>query len=149
MLESSHTNPALERLLVVDAMHAGLISCRPEDPIRTVARLMATYRVHAVLVTSRGEDEEGGWGVVSDVALLRAADEGAVDEVTAGSIAETPVLTVATSDDLGSVAHLMAEREVSHVIVVESHSQQPLGVLSTLDLARALAGFPERHPSGR
>jgi signal-transduction protein with cAMP-binding, CBS, and nucleotidyltransferase domain len=148
MLETTHTNPALERLLVVDAMHAGLISCRPEDPIRTVARLMATYRVHAVLVTSHGEDAEGGWGVVSDTALLRAAEKGTVDEVTAGSVAETPVLTVATSDEFGEVAHLMVERDVSHVVAVESHSQQPLGVLSTLDIARALAGFPERHPGG-
>lgn len=142
-MPDTHTSPALEGLRVVDAMHVGLISCRPEDPIRTVARLMATYRVHAVLVTAHGG---GGWGVVSDGALLRAAEEGSIDEVTAGSVAETPVLTVATSDDLGDVAHTMAEQDVSHVVVVESHSQQPLGVLSTLDVARALAGFPERHP---
>ena len=144
MPDTTHSSPTLAGLRVVDAMHAGLISCRPEDPLRTVARLMATYRVHAVLVTGH---DDGGWGVVSDGALLRAAEEGSVDEVTAGAVAETPVLTVATSDDLADVAHTMAERDVSHVVVVESHSQQPLGVLSTLDLARALAGFPERHPA--
>ena len=146
MTDTTHSSPPLAGLRVVDAMHAGLISCRPEDPLRTVARLMATYRLHAVLVTGH---DDGGWGVVSDGALLRAAEEGSVDEVTAAAVAETPVLTVATSDDLADVAHTMAEQDVSHVVVVESHSQQPLGVLSTLDLARALAGFPERHPGGR
>jgi CBS domain-containing protein len=146
MAQKTHTNPALAGLRVIDAMHAGLISCGPDEPIRTVARLMALYRVHAVLVTEHGE-VESGWGVVSDAALLRAADEGVLDEVTAGSVAATPVLAVATSDDLGTVAHLMVERGESHVVVVESHSQRPLGVLSSLDVARALAGFPELHPA--
>ena len=91
-------------------------------------------------MTSHGD---GTWGVVSDAALLRAADQGSVDEVTAGSIAETPVLTVATSDDLGSVARLMTENGISHLVAFESHSKQPIGVLSTLDVARALAGFSE------
>ena len=46
MLETTPTNPALTGLRVIDAMHAGLISCRPSDPIRTVGAPMATYRVH-------------------------------------------------------------------------------------------------------
>ena len=38
--------------------------------------MMATYRVHAVLVTAHGEEELPGgslWGVVSDTDLLRTA----------------------------------------------------------------------------
>jgi CBS domain-containing protein len=41
----------------------------------------------------------------------------------------------------------MVEHEVTHVVVVEPRSARPVGVLSTLDIARALAGFPERHPA--
>jgi hypothetical protein len=37
-------------------------------------------------------------------------------------------------------------RAVSHLLVFEPHSGRPFGVISTLDLACALAGFPERHP---
>ena len=37
----------------------------------------------------------------------------------------------------------MVDRDVSHLIVIESRSARPIGVLSTLDVARALAGFPE------
>ncbi len=42
----------------------------------------------------------------------------------------------------------MVEHDVSHLIVVEPQLARPIGVLSTLDVARALAGFPERHPAG-
>lgn len=146
MLRTSHPNPALAALRVVDAMHPGLITCRPEEPIRSVARLMSTYRVHAVFVTEHRAKEDDRWGVISDVALLRASEAGALDQVTAREIAATPVLSVAPSDDLGAVAQLMVEREISHVVVVEGHSRRPLGVLSTLDLAGALAGFPGTHP---
>jgi len=110
---------------------------------------MATYRVHAILVTAHGEEELAGggfWGVVSDAELLRAAETGDVDEQPAQTIAASPVLKVASSEPLAQAAHLMVEHEVSHLIVNERRSGRPIGVLSTLDIARALAGFPESHP---
>src|SRR5512132_18030 len=150
MLRSpSETYPMLRLLRVVDAMHPGLISCSPDTPLRTVARMMATYRVHAILVTAHGAEELPGgsvWGVISDADLLRVAQVGDLDEQAARTIAATPVLTVTTGEELVHAAQLMVEHEVSHLIVVEPRSARPVGVLSTLDIARALAGFPERHP---
>ena len=140
---------ALGGLRVIDAMHPGLISCPLDTPLRTVARMMATYRVHAILVTAHGEEELSGgglWGIVSDTDLLRAAESADLDEQPAREIATTPVYTVATSDELERAAQLMVEHEVSHLIVIERRSTRPIGVISTLDIARALAGFPERHP---
>jgi CBS domain-containing protein len=142
---------ALDQLQVADAMHPGLISCSLETPLRAVARMMATYRVHAILVTAHGEEElpEGGlWGVVSDTDLLRATEVRSLDDQPAGEVAATPVLTVTPVDDLARAAQIMVEHEVSHLIVVDPGSLRPLGVISTLDIARALAGFPERHPAG-
>ena len=149
MLDTPLLYPALGRLRVADAMHPGLISCSLDTALRSVARMMATYRVHAILVTAHGEDELPGgalWGVISDADLLRAAEAGDLDKQTSRTIAATPVLTVATGDGLAHAAQLMVEHEVSHLIVVEPESARPVGVLSTLDIARALAGFPERHP---
>jgi CBS domain-containing protein len=149
MVDSSQPYPALGQLRVVDAMHPGLISCSPDTPLRTVARMMATYRVHAILVTAHGAEELPGgsvWGVVSDVDLLRAAQAGDLDEQAARLIAVAPVLTVTTGEELANFTQLMLEHEVSHLIVVEPRSARPVGVLSTLDIARALAAFPERHP---
>jgi CBS domain-containing protein len=150
MPDSPRIYPALRQLRVIDAMHPGLISCSLDSPLRTVARMMATYRVHAILVTAHGEEElpgGGPWGIVADTDLLRAAEAGDVDEQPARTIAATPVLTVASSDELARAAQLMVEHEVSHLIVIERRSGRPIGVLSTLDIARALAGFPERHPA--
>jgi CBS domain-containing protein len=152
MLESPQMYPALRQLRVIDAMHPGLISCSLDTPLRTVARMMATYRVHAILITAHGEEQLPGgarWGIVADSDLLRAAEAGDIDEQPARTIAATPVLTVASSDELGRAAQLMVEHEASHLIVIERQSARPIGVLSTLDIARALAGFPERHPAGR
>jgi CBS domain-containing protein len=149
MVDSSELYPALRQLRVLDAMHPGLISCSLDTPLRTAARMMATYRVHAILVTAHGEEElpaGGHWGILSDVDLIRAAEAGDIDEQPARTIASTPVLAVATSDELARAAQLMLEHVVTHLIVIEGDSGRPIGVISTLDIARALAGFPERHP---
>ena len=143
--------PDLQGLQVTDAMHAGLISCPPDAPLRTAARMMATYRVHAILVTGHGEEalpDGQPWGVVSDADLLRATRAGEVDEQLTRATAATPAVTVTTTDKLALAAELMDEHGASHVVVIEPHSKRPIGVLSSLDVARALAGFPERHPVG-
>jgi CBS domain-containing protein len=130
---------ALETLRVQDAMHFGFVSCRSDTPLRTVARLMSTSRVHAVLVTAYGEQEPTGgesWGIVADTDLIRAAGAAGLDEQAAGAVATVPAAT----------ARLMVEEKASHLIVVDPRSGKPIGMLSTLDVARALAGFPERHP---
>ena len=134
----------LRQLRLIDTMHPGVISCPPDTPLRTVARMMATYRVHAIIVMAHGEELPDGslWGVVSDVDLVRVAQEADLDAETAGSVAATPALMVASTEPLGRAAQLMVEHEVSHVVVVERHSLRPIGVVSTLDVAKALAGLP-------
>lgn len=127
----------LAELAVADAMHAGVLTCSLETPLRDVARTMAEQRVHCVVA----RDGEPGslWGVVSDLDLVSAASAGDVDGRTAGDMAATSVLTVTPTETLERAAQLMAEHEVAHLIVVDSHSTKPVGVLSTLDIAAALA----------
>lgn len=139
--EPSHRIRQVKELRVIDVMHPGMISCPPETSLRTVARMMATYRVHAIVVHAHA-DSPGGehWGVVTDADLVRTAQEADLDEVTAEQIAASPVLIVTTVDPLERVIQLMVEHEVAHVIAIERHSRRPLGVVSTLDVARALAG---------
>ena len=142
-LETSLSYPALQSLLVIDAMHPGVISCPTGTPLRTVARMMASYRVHAILVTAHEDARmpDGSlWGIISDADLVRAARTGNFDRRPAETIAGTPPLMVATADPLPHAAELMAEHGVSHLVVVERRSMRPIGVLSTLDVARALAG---------
>ncbi len=132
----------LGRLRVADAMHPGTIACPSDTPLRSVARMMATYRVHAIVVLAHGGDGLPGGsvrGVISDVALLEAAERFDFDELTAGDIAAEPALTATGDEELAHAVRLMVASEASHVIVVEPHTGRPTGVLSTLDVARALA----------
>jgi CBS domain-containing protein len=131
----------LQELRVVDAMHPGVISCPPDSTLQTVARMMASYGVHAVLV--HGHDEEtpdpDGWGVITDWHLLQAAAAGSVHTVRAAEVAISPVVGIATSEPLQAALELMARTGSSHVLAVERHSGRPAGVVSTLDVVRALA----------
>jgi CBS domain-containing protein len=143
IVEPSHRIRPIEELRVVDAMHPGMISCPPETPLRTVARMMATYRVHAILVhADEGEELPSGteWGVVTDTDLVRAANSQDLDALVARQLAATPAVTVPTAEPLVRALQLMVEHEITHVIAVERRSLRPIGVVSTLDVARALSG---------
>jgi CBS domain-containing protein len=129
------------RARVLDVMTARLITCSPSTPLREVAALMATHRVHSVFVFDYGlEDDETPelWGIVSDLDLVAAAWAD-VDSLTAGESAVTPLVYVREDDHLRHAAQLMAESGVSHLAVVEPTSGRPVGVVSTLDIARVVA----------
>ena len=129
----STTRPvALERVRVHDAMHRGIISIDPETPLRTVARTMARRRVHAVAVVIAG-DGERPVRIVSALDVVAAAASGSNE--AAGDVASTEALTVSSRERLDHAAQMMADHELSHLIVTDSASGQPIGVLSTLDIA--------------
>ncbi|HEY2542802.1 MAG TPA: CBS domain-containing protein [Gaiellaceae bacterium] len=156
-IDISHAERALpapfESATVEDAMSPGVISCPPETPLRVVARMMATFNVHSVFVFEhRNEDDEDAqlWGIVSDLDLVAAARLD-VDERTAGGSAVTPIVAVRTDARLAHAADLMAQHGVAHLAVVEPASGRPIGVISTLDIARAIAverGVAETQASG-
>jgi len=133
------TLPELGTGTVGDAMSAGVITCLPETPLRLVARLMATYGVHSVIVFGHGDDL-APWGVVSDLDLVAALDAGTMRP--AGAVAATPVVTVPPEETLLHAAQLMREHATAHLLVVEGDTRMPIGVLSTLDIARAFAAEP-------
>jgi CBS domain-containing protein len=118
---------------VGEAMTPGVLTCLPVTPLRDVARMMARHRVHAIVVL--GEDETlHPWGVVSDLDLVGAIGTTA----NAGTIAASPVVTVTPDVPLERAASLMAENETTHLLVTSAEGL-PVGVVSTLDVARALA----------
>ena len=140
LMESrTRTGPSLDQLLVADAMHPGVVTCPLEAPLRDVAWMMGVYRIHAVVVYGEpGEDGPELWGVVSDLDLIVAAAAGDFEERTAAGIAATPLLMVEPADTLSRAAQIMGEHQVAHLIVVEPSSGRPIGMLSTLDVARRL-----------
>ena len=66
---------------------------------------------------------------------------GELEDRSAGGTAVTPVLTIAADDTLLRAAQLMSEHDVTHLVVVDRGATRPVGILSTLDIARALAAW--------
>jgi CBS domain-containing protein len=135
----SYTMPRYENATVADVMRHGVITCSAETTLRAVARMMASYHVHAVVVTE--DDGQGGlspWGMVSDFDVLRAAHAGA-EELTAGQVSRSPAVMVSPSDTLEHAAELMRKHGTGHLVVISPSDARPVGVVSTLDVAGSLA----------
>ena len=157
MVDGEHYRPEalpvpFDVATVGDAMSRGVISCPPETPLRVVARMMATFGVHAIFVFEHQEEDDEApqmWAVVSDLDLV-AATELDLDMITAGTTAVTPFVTIPANRPIGEAASLMAQHGIAHLAVTDPKSRRPIGVVSTLDLARAIAaehGARETFPS--
>ena len=145
MLNAPHTSDELpvpyDVATVADAMSRGIISVPPETPLRTVARMMSTFHVHAIFVFEHtDEDDEARrlWAVVSDLDLV-AATQLDLDRQTAGATAVTPLVTVSSNRAMAEAASLMAQHGIAHLAVTDPDSRRPIGVISTLDIAQAVA----------
>ena len=136
----SYLMPAFERATVADVMRPGVMSCAPDAPLLTVAQTMATHHVHCVVVAGLAIDAGGGdhlvWGLVSDMDMVRAGEAG-IEGHTAADAARTEVVTVDPSTSLVEAAALMDKHDSAHLIVTAGG--QPAGVISSLDIAGALA----------
>ena len=130
-----------ELATVADAMSHGVISCPPETPLRIVARMMATYGVHAIFVFEHADEDDEApqlWAVVSDLDLV-AATRLDLDTVTASATAVTPLVSVAADRSIAEAGALMSQYGIAHLAVIDPDSRRPIGVISTLDIARAVA----------
>ena len=139
---------AVTALRVAEVMHRGVVSCPAEESLETVATLMSAEQIHCVIVVHDG-DPGSLWGVVSDLDLVAAASVRPLVDQRAGGTAMRPAVTVAPSASLDAAASLMTRTGVAHLVVVDPVERRPVGVLSTLDLAGALAGASLRPVSTR
>jgi CBS domain-containing protein len=132
---------SLSKATVAAQMHHGVIACEPDASLRTVARAMESHSVHCVLVAGLANAagrERFVWAVVTDADLVAAAASDG-DEQRAADVARTEAPTIEPSATLADAARTMAEHRVTHLVVVEPESEQPVGVVSSSDVVRALA----------
>jgi CBS domain-containing protein len=137
-MSTSHA-PRLAHIRVSDAMHHGVLTCAPDTPLVKVASIMAERRVHCVVVHDGEQPGDEGWTVVSDRDLMAAAAADRIDEPVAGEVAGTSVPSIGSGEPLTRAAQVMAEHDVSHLIVLGASNGRPEGVLSSLDIAMVLA----------
>src|SRR5215472_9229216 len=66
--------PYMAHVRVHDAMHTGILTTDPTTPLRTVAKLMADQRVHAVAVADPDHSRRP-WGIITAMDIAAAASE--------------------------------------------------------------------------
>ena len=129
-------------LTVRDAMQLGLFASPPNADLETIARTMAKASIHCVFIAdvprrSRNR-ERRTWGVVSDLDLMHALRAGAGTRL-ASDIAATELVTVDPTDTLETAVRLMTDCGTAHLVVVSPKTGRPVGMISSLDIARAAA----------
>ena len=120
-------------------MSTGVLTCAPGDRVRALARRMAIYRTHAVVIAGLwmdGEQDRLRWGLVSHEEVVHALADGREDDVAA-DLASGRVVTCEPHDTVLSAARRMRSEEVDHLVVVDG--DEPVGVISTLDVMRVAA----------
>ena len=131
--------PVLDDRRVSDVMHPGVMTCHSGSSLADVARTMASHGVHAVAIWGdEGEDSVGFRGMVSALDLLTAVMRGESLAASALTAARREVHTVRASEPLSRGAQLMVDECASHVIVLADDRDHIVGVLSALDVTRAL-----------
>ncbi len=138
----------LHGTLVRDVMSMPIVTCAPGTPLREVAGVMADKGVHSVVVLQPASADAAPahrrWGVLSDLDLVTAAPW--ARDADAGSAAASPQAVVSADETLAAAAQLMAEYRTAHLLVAREGVDEPVGVISALDVARVLAraGKPRR-----
>lgn len=136
------SNTSLGRLTDVrvgEAMHHGVLTCDREASLSEVARVMTEHSIHCIVVENDSSDGGPFWGVVSDLDLVAAATVRDLDDQTAGGTAASPIVMVTPAETLERAAQLMTEHSTSHLLVADVGLLEPVGVISTLDVAAALS----------
>jgi CBS domain-containing protein len=126
-------------------MSTNLVTCAPDERLPGIAATMAERGVHSVIVRDAAAGPRSpGWRLLTDLDLVSAAPRDLAR--TAISLARTPAV-VDAGDSLAHAAAAMEAHGTAHLLVVEEGAEGPVGLLSAMDVARAIAGGAPR-PDG-
>ena len=121
---------------VEEIMNPELFTLRPDELVdAALGYILALGISGAPVCNPRG----AALGVVSfrDLAQSRGA--------TVGEVMSTPAVSVPIGTPIADAARLLAERGFHRLVVVDDKGQTA-GVVSVLDVMRALIGLPAKHP---
>jgi len=123
--------------IVEEIMNRELLSVRPDTPTAHVRDLLHTFAIGAVPVLD-------AWRRPVGVLSVRDLVDGVT--VTAGDKMTKPALCIGSESSIREAALRMARTDMHHLVVVDGGGRA-VGMLSTLDVLRALVGVPTRHPA--
>lgn len=116
-------------------MNRELLVVGPETPAQAIRDLLRTYAVSSVPVVDSGGRP---LGLVTACAVLDCAG-------TARERMSQPAMCIDASTDIETAARRLAAEDVHHLVVVDG-AGSAVGMVSVLDVMRALVGVPAHHP---
>jgi len=124
---------------VRDLMFYGLVACKPEDDLETVARVMIENDVHAVVI----QEAEQAVGVVSQTDLVLARQVRTADKARKTAAREIMSEGCATCDletSLSEAVTAMTRMGIHRLVVTKPVEDRnvPIGVISMTDVVRKL-----------
>ena len=125
---------------VAEAMHFGIVACRPSATLSEVARTMVAGNLHCVAIVDDAPGAESPTAPAIITALdLMAWAKGVNAHRPAHQVARAPGLRITPEASLFEATEMMVDHAVDHLVVVDIQHGVPIGILAALDIARALA----------
>lgn len=134
---------------VLDVMSAPIRICAPDLPLEDAAELMADERIHCLAVVDVPEDpaaDDRLIGLLSALDLVAALDASS-PPASVAELVTTELESVTADAPLTEAVRQMRESRIPHLVVVAKGSGRPVGLLSTLDILRALAELKDADQS--
>ena len=119
---------------VKEAMHVGAESIAPDIPVREIAKKMQALDIGAMPVMEN--DKLIGMITDRDITCRAVADAPDLSKVMARDVMTANVIYCAENEDLGDAAHLMEEKKIRRLPVLNDKNQL-VGMLSLGDLSHA------------
>jgi predicted transcriptional regulator len=120
-------------MAAIDAMSSRVVIVRPDDEVGVAIARMLEENVGSVAVV----EEHRIVGIFTERDVLRLAGDGRdFHDVRVGDVMTRKLYVVEPDDDLLAVAHLMQEKRVRHVPVVQGENL--LGILGIREVLRIL-----------
>jgi len=118
------------KLLVKDLMVRDVKVARPDTSVREVVAAMNQFNVGSIIVVQGDKPV----GVISERDVLRRVVEQCLspEDVTAGQIMTSPVVTISDSASIDEAIKLMAERRVRKIPVMEKGKL--VGIITYTDI---------------
>jgi len=120
---------------IAEIMNRELLAVLPDTPLQAVRELLRTFAVDAAPVL---DEHRRPLGVVTARALFDGAGA-AADRMS------RPAPCVEGSTDIQEAARHLALEDTHHLVVVDS-AGVAVGIVSVLDVLRAVLGIPPHHP---
>lgn len=124
-----------------EIMNRELVAVLPDTPTQAVRELLRTFAIDSAPVL---DEERRPIGMVTLRVLLEDGDLEGRDD-TAADRMSSPARCVEGSADIRTAATRLALEDAHHLVVVDS-AGAAVGIVSVLDVLRAMLGIPAHHP---